>query len=109
MVRYRGNGRVFSLAEIEARLRGNGFSEEQVDQVVTTLGPKPITIEEASEEFDIPQGTLYSWLRRRHLVPLGRIRFPARGGGKVLIDRNQVEELLRDPPRTGRPPKNQRQ
>ncbi len=105
MVNYKGTNRTYILAEIEDRLRSDGFNAEEAERVVTTLEPKPITIQQASDEFGIPKGTLGRWIHIGHLTPVGRVKFPARGGGKVLVDRAQVEEMVRNPPRNGRPPK----
>lgn len=105
MVKSRETERSYTLAEIEARLKGNGLSEETVRTVVTTLEPKPITIEEAAKRYDVPPGTLYWWLHRGHLHEVGRLTFPAPGGGKVLIDEGELQALLRNPPKPGRPPK----
>lgn len=74
--------------------------------MVTTLEPKPITIKEASEVFNVPEATIRGWIHRGHLAPVGRIKkCPARGGGKVLVDSAQVEELTVNPPLNGRPRK----
>lgn len=93
------------MAEIEERLRSDGFNEEAAERVVTTREPKPITIKEASEVFNVPEATIRGWIHRGHLASVGRIKYPAPGGGKVLVDSAQVEELTVSPPVNGRPPK----
>ena len=88
-----------------------GLAQETIDQVVVATVTKPedlITLDQAVEDFGIPLGTLYRWMHVGHLREQGRERFPARGGGKVLVDRNDVAELAEHRPKPGRPPKNGR-
>lgn len=73
--------------------------------MVTTLEPKPITVKEASEVFNVPEATIRGWIHRGYLARVGRIPYPARGGGKVLVDSAQVEQLTLNPPVNGRPRK----
>ena len=105
MVESRGTKRTYTLAEIEARLTRDGFDEEEANKVVTTLEPKPITIEEAAREYGIPEGTIRRWLVKGHLHEIGRIRYSAPGGGKVLVYAEEVRELADNRPKLGRPKK----
>ena len=59
-----------------------------------------ITLKEAAERFRITLGRLRTWVRRGHLKPRAR-----RADGSILVKEKAVEELVKDPPRTGRPPK----
>ena len=62
-----------------------------------------VTLKEASERFDIPYGTLRHWVRKGHLVMLKREKYPARGGGKILVSSDEVAEVKDYPPKAGRP------
>ena len=90
-------------------MRSAGVSEETISDVVEAALPKEqdlITLEEAAEQHGIPYGTLTRWIHVGHLNVIDRIRFPARGGGKVLVDNNDVMYLSRHRPKKGRPSKN---
>lgn len=105
MVKSLKSTRTYTLAEIEDRLRGDGFNEEEAKKVVTALEVKPITIEEAARQYGIPEGTIRRWLVKGHLHEIGRIRYSAPGGGKVLVDAEEVRELADNRPKLGRPKK----
>jgi hypothetical protein len=87
-------------------------TEEELGNVAdaaTMIRPADlVTLEQAQAEFNVRVGTLRSYLQRGHLHRHGLEPFPARGGGKILIDRRELKALLENPPRTGRPPKNGR-
>ena len=59
-----------------------------------------ITLKEAAERFYITLGRLRHWVHRGHLEPRAR-----RPDGSILVKAKAVEELVKYPPRTGRPPK----
>ena len=109
--------------------RGAGASEGDIQQVVTTFSvvsagrgrgeeaPAPglpmfsvapeglLTLRGAADEFNRSVQALRNWVWRGHLKVRGRLRAPARGGGMVLVAREDLESLLQNPPRrTGRPP-----
>ena len=106
----RVNGRPEESRWLEA-MREVGVPQETIEAVVVATETKPedlITLQQAQAEFNVRVGTLHSYLQRGHLHRHGLEPFPARGGGKILIDRRELKALLENPPRTGRPPKNGR-
>ena len=89
-------------------MRSAGVSEETITTVIEAIQPKVddlVTLEEAQGQFPVSYGMLNSWVSRGHLTVRGRVRFPAPGGGKVLVDPNDVEYLIENPPKQGRPPR----
>ena len=75
------------------------------DELLPLIEPVLITLEEAVQQFAVSIGRLNTWIAREHLQVKGRQPFPARGGGKVLVDQNDVQQLVDHPPKQGRPPK----
>ena len=90
-------------------MRETGIPEGQISQVVEATLTKPedlITLEQAASEYGVPYSTLGRWINVGHLEVKERIKYPAPGGGKVLVDRNDVAALSENRPKRGRPPKN---
>ena len=73
--------------------------------VFTELPPGLITIDDAALKYGQKVSTLHTRVERGHLTKKGRLRSPARGGGKVVIDEEELKILLANPPRVGRPRK----
>jgi transcriptional regulator with XRE-family HTH domain len=65
---------------------------------------KLITLKEAVETHGVAYETLRSWYRSGHLPERGREVFPTHGGGKILVDEQDVVRLKSQPPRRGKPP-----
>ena len=101
MVNSHISTRTYTLAEIEARLRSDGFNEEEANKVVTTLEPKLVTLKDAAEECALPVYRLRLWHARGLLKEHGRRRASARGGGLVLVDLADVREIADNPPKPG--------
>ena len=92
-------------------MRSIGVSEETISEVVQATLPKKedlLTLQEAAETYRVPYGTLVGWINAGHLPVGGRMPFPAPGGGKVLVDKNDVAYLAENRPKNGRPRKNGR-
>jgi hypothetical protein len=66
--------------------------------------PKLITLKEAVETHGVGYETLRSWYRSGHLLERGREVFGTHGGGKILVDEQDVTRLKSQPPRRGKPP-----
>ena len=64
-----------------------------------------IALPQASIETGIPQGRLRSWRKGGYLIPIGRLRGDAPGGGILLFRLADVLRLLDEPPRRGRRPR----
>lgn len=94
MIKSLKSTRTYTLAEIENRLRGDGFNEEEANKVVTALEPKPITIRAAAKKYGLREALIRQWLHRGHLHAVDRVKFPAPGGGKILIDEAQLKERV---------------
>ena len=111
MVRSNGgrvsvNGRVVQERAVVEAMRREGIEDVRIKNVATAVWPKLITLDDASERYGLPYNTLLSWVHRGHLTEHGRQPFPARRGGKILIDENELIHLLANRPRSGRPRKN---
>ena len=78
---------------------------ESPDEQLPLIEPDLLTLVEASVAFELNVSRLKAWIYNGHLKEAGRQRYPARGGGKVLVDRADVEYLKANPPKNGRPPK----
>ena len=73
--------------------------------MVVATEPTLVTLDDAAAKYGIPRTTLENWVRVGHLEEQGRERFPARGGGKILVDEREVAFLAHNRPKTGRPRK----
>ena len=88
-------------------MRRVGLPEAVVDKVILATLPESnsngdlVTLNEASAEYQIPLGTLKRWVHVGHLVVQDRIKWP--GGGKILVDKADVERLKDNRPKIGRP------
>jgi transcriptional regulator with XRE-family HTH domain len=65
--------------------------------------PKLLTLKEAVETHGVAYETLRSWYRSGHLPERGREVFSTHGGGKILVDEQDVIRLKSQPPARGRP------
>ena len=78
------------LTKAPDTLRHAGVNEGEVQAVATATAQDLITLAEASERFGLRDSTLHHWLRVGHLRERGRERFPGPGGGRVLVDAEEV-------------------
>jgi len=62
--------------------------------VTTALKTRPITVREAARKYRLRENLIHLWLYRKHLHAIDRLPFPARGGGKVLIDEAELLERV---------------
>jgi hypothetical protein len=65
--------------------------------------PRLVSLPDAAKKHDLPYGTVRSWYQRGDLPEKGREVFGTRGGGKILVEENDVLRLmnrrtLRKPP-----------
>ena len=115
-----------ALAEVERALRRVGVPEDQIKVVYATLTmptgqappdsdgtqgelipPNLMTLKEASKHFDLSIGRLRHWIYRGHLpISEQRRKASAPGGGELLFDPIDVQTLIDNPPRPGRPSTN---
>ena len=106
--RISANGRMVQERAVVEAMREVGIEEDKVDKTMVTVAePKLITLEEAIGIARRTYCTLQRWLRGGYLREYGREKFPARGGGKVLVSLEEVWYLAENPPRPG-PKKNGR-
>ena len=106
--RISANGRMVQECAVVEAMREVGIEEDKVDKTMVTVAePKLITLEEAAGIARRTYYTLQRWLRGGYLREYGREKFPARGGGKVLVSLEEVWYLAENPPRPG-PKKNGR-
>lgn len=105
MVKSLKSTRTYTLAEIEARLRSDGFNEKEANKVVTTLEPKLMTIDEAAESHGLNRETVRKWVQRGHLTRIAIRPGSGRGGGSIVIDVAELDEFLNNRRGPGRPPK----
>ena len=67
------------------------------------LPPGLIAINEAARKYQRSRRTFQAWIRRGLLELKGRLRAPARGGGKLVVSEAELVALMANPPRPGRP------
>ncbi len=105
-LRFQVNGDlIYRPAMIEA-LRNEGIQEEKIQNVVTTLEPKLISLEEACDKYGVAYGRAYYWYQRGYFTEYPRLRFVGPGGGKIVVDEIEFAYLVQNPPPKGRPKKN---
>jgi hypothetical protein len=56
--------------------------------------PKLITLVEAAKKYDLPYETIRTWYRSGRLPEKGREVFSTHGGGKILVDENEITRLM---------------
>ena len=115
-----------AVIEVERAMRRAGVPEDQIKVVYATLTmptgqappeddgtqgelipPNLMTLKEASKHFDLSIGRLRNWIYRGHLpVNEQRRKASAPGGGELLFDPIDVQTLIDNPPRPGRPSTN---
>jgi len=95
------------LAYIRRQLMENGHSEEESKRVVNAIQPppKPITIEAAAKKKQCSWERIRKWVQRGHLDKIGVQRNGQPGRRRVLIDEHELDALIANPPKTGRPKK----
>ena len=101
VVRFLGNEGVGG--EVVRRLVTATQLMESPDEQLPLIPRELITLAEASARYSIPHGTLNGWVQNGRLPVRDREPFAARGGGKVLVDAEDIEELIRNKPQPGRP------
>ena len=62
-----------------------------------------VTIPQAVREYGLQLSRLRGWRRRGLLKPVGRLRGNVVNGGELVFRRIDIEMLINDPPRRGRP------
>ena len=80
----------------------NNYDE---NTVFTELPEGLIDVSTATKKYQLSRMTLNNWIRRGHLVPQGRLKAPARGGGYWVVDEAALVRCMATPTRMGRPPK----
>jgi hypothetical protein len=68
------------VAKLKEKL---GLGEEAAE-------PKLITLVEAAKKYDVAYETVRNWYRSGRLLEKGREVFPTHGGGKILVDEQEV-------------------
>lgn len=98
------------LATVRAAYTIAGNSESDVEAMVQTaqatiddIEADLLTLEQVHAEFGIQPDTVRKWIDRGRLQAQPRLRFPARGGGKLRVSRRDIQRILQNPPRPGRP------
>ena len=103
------NGRAserIPLGVLVQEMERAGAPPEVIEKVVVATEPNLITLKHAAEKYGIALESLRNWLYRANITERARESFPARGGGKVLIDENElIAYLERRNPKGGRPQK----
>lgn len=69
--------------------------------MVTVAEPTLITLAQAVELTGKPYRSLQRWITNGYLTVRARARFPAPGGGKVLVFLEDVQALVVNPPKSG--------
>ena len=64
-----------------------------------------IDLPSAANEYGINKRRLQRWIENGHIQAKGRIRASAPGGGVWLVSHTDIKQLLKCPPKNGRPSK----
>jgi transposase-like protein len=56
--------------------------------------PKLIALPDAARKYDLPYETVRTWYQRGHLLEKGREVFGTHGGGKILVEEQEVIHLV---------------
>ena len=64
-----------------------------------------IDLPSATRVFGISNQTLHSWVKTGRVLSMGRIRGPARGGGLIVLKKDDILRQIEKPPKRGRPQK----
>ena len=62
-----------------------------------------IDLPSAAIEFGISRYTLRGWVEGKHIPVRGRLRGSARGGGFLILSKDDILKLKDSPPKRGRP------
>ena len=110
-----------SSKEAIRSLLNDGYTVQEVHQLVSTVATEvdgrtetngviyaevPVglqTLEGVERQLGVNRATVRTWIRRQHLRERGRLRAPGRGGGKILVSIADVQRIMEDPPKNGRP------
>ena len=59
-----------------------------------------------SEEYGVSEGAMRQWVNRGRVAKVGRVRAPARGGGYLVVNEDELVKFMGRPRnKGGRPPK----
>lgn len=94
MVKSTKSQRTYTLAEIDNRLRSDGFSEGEAKEVVTSLERTEIPeggirFKDALEKYELPKGTLGKWVSRGHVRILRRVSWKF-----VILSEDDVRRMV---------------
>ena len=59
-----------------------------------------------ADEYGVSEGAMRQWVNRGRVAKAGRVKAPARGGGYLVVNENELVEFMGQPRnKGGRPPK----
>ena len=90
------------LAEDGEQIYLPGCEHPAPNQIHRELPDGLIDLPSASREFDIPLGTLSTWIHKGELPRRGRLHAPAAGGGYVVTEIARIKAKLANPSKRGR-------
>ena len=96
---------VSTIAQQRKR-QGRGANGHHADPPIYAPDDVPdglVTLREAAETYGVKVGRLRNWAQRGHLTPRARMQSP--GAPAILIRPGDVEEIIANPPKAGRPSK----
>ncbi len=76
-----------------AVLREDGVAEETIEKMVVASEAEEISVQEASDKYDIPAPTLHAWIQRGHLRIVRRRKNPLTRP-VTLIDENELKARI---------------
>ena len=94
---------VLNEAELVAQLRGSDSTDNL--PIYMELPPGTIDVPTALRKYNLKQSMLRSWIDKGQVIPVGRLRAPAKGGGYLVLNEAELQTYIAAPKRRGRPKK----
>ena len=93
-----------TAAARERRRRASMPDTDDPETVYTELPPGLIDLPSAVRKHGLRSSTVHDWIRQGHVMPQGRFRAPARGGGYLVVREEDLVAYLGLPVTKGEDP-----
>ena len=83
---------VLNEAELVTHIQGSDAEDNL--PIFMTLPPGTIDVPTALRKYNLNRNTLRAWIDRGHVLPVGRLRAPAVGGGYLVLNKIELEAYI---------------